>query len=182
MSTTYKVYAAGQDPTKYVPGDFILVSTKGVLAKLIRFGQFIRYHGKMKPFSHWNHAAMIIDEDGTIVESVGRGVIVSNISEYKNVEYYYVFTKLNKQSRDQTVAACKSFIKDKYGWVTIFSIAMELLVGIKVQLTNSNTMICSAVVAQSLWAGGVVFDRNPYQMMPADLAASFNILTEKPNS
>jgi len=43
-------------------------------------------------------------------------------------------------------------------------------------------MICSAVVAQSLWAGGIVFDSNPYQMMPADLAASFNILTELPNN
>jgi len=182
MSTTYKVYAAGQDPLKYVPGDFILVSTTGILAKFIRFGQFIRYHGKIKPFAHWNHAAMIIDEDGTIVEAVGRGVITSNISDYKNVEYYYVTTKLNKQSRDQATAACKSFIKDKYGWLTIFSIALELATGIKMQLTNSNTMICSAVVAQSLWAGGIVFDRNPYQMMPADLAAAFNVLTELSNN
>lgn len=181
MTTTYKVYAVGQDPSKYVPGDFVLVSTNGILAKLIRFGQFIRYHGKMKPYSHWNHAAMVIDEDGTIVEAVGRGVIYSNISEYKNVEYYYVTTKLNKQSRDQSVAACKSFIKDKYGFLTILSIALELVTGIKIQFTNGNTMICSAVVAQSLWAGGVVFDRNPYQMMPADLAASFNVLTELPN-
>ena len=182
MSTTYKVYEAGKDPSKYVPGDFILVSTKGVLAKFIRFGQFIRYHGKMKPFAHWNHAAMVISENGDIVEAVGRGVVVSNIGEYKNVEYYYVSTKLNKQSRDQAVAACKSFIKDKYGWLTILSIATELATGIKMQFTNSNTMICSAVVAQSLWAGGVVFDRNPYQMMPADLAASFNILTKLSNT
>lgn len=178
MTSTYKIYAAGEDPKSYVPGDFILVSTKGVLAKLIRFGQFIRYHGKMKPFSRWNHAAMIIDEDGTIVEAVGRGVITSNISEYINVEYYYVTTKLNKQSRDQTVSACKSFIKDKYGFLTIVSITLDLITGIKMQLTNSNTMICSAVVAQSLWAGGIIFDRNPYQMMPADLAASFNIIVE----
>jgi len=182
MTTTYKVYEAGKDPVKYVPGDFILVSTKGVLAKFIRFGQFIRYHGKMKPFAHWNHAAMVINENGDIVEAVGRGVVISNISEYTNQEYYYVSTKLNKQSRDQTIAACNSFVKDKYGWLTILSIALELATGIKMQFTNSNTMICSAVVAQSLWAGGVVFDRNPYQMMPADLAASFNILTKLSNT
>jgi len=182
MTTTYKVYEAGQDPVKYVPGDFILVSSNGVLAKLIRFGQFLRYHGKMKPFAHWNHTAMVVNENGDIVEAVGRGVVVSNISEYTNKEYYYVSTKLNKQSRDQAVAACNSFVKDKYGWLTIFSIALELATGIKMQFTNSNTMICSAVVAQSLWAGGVVFDRNPYQMMPADLAAAFNILTELPNN
>jgi len=175
MTTTYKIYEAGQDPVKYVPGDFLLVSTTGILAKFIRFGQFLRYHGKMKPFAHWNHAAMVIDEDGTIVEAVGRGVVTSNISEYKNVEYYYVTTKLNKQSRDQTVAACKSFVKDKYGFVTIISIALELLTGIKIQFNSSNSMICSAVVAQSLWAGGYIFDRNPYQMMPADLADAFDV-------
>ena len=175
MTTNFKVYEAGQEAPKYVPGDFILVSSKGILAKLIRFGQFIRYHGKMKPFSYWNHAAMIIDEEGTIIEAIGRGVVTNSIEDYKDVEYYYVSTKLNKQSRDQTVAACKSFLKDKYGWLTILSIAFELLSGVKLQFTNSNTMICSAVVGQSLWAGGIIFNANPYQMMPADLAAAFNV-------
>ena len=105
MTTTYKVYQAGSVPAKFNPGDFILVSTNGILAKLIRFGQFIRYHGKMKPFSTWNHAAMIVDEEGTIIEAVGRGVRYAHIDEYKNVEYYLVNTKLNSQSRNQTVAA-----------------------------------------------------------------------------
>jgi len=177
--SNYKVYSAGETAPAYVPGDFILVSTKGILAKFIRLGQIIRYHGKMKPFSHWNHAAMVVDTDGTIVEAVGRGVVYSNVSEYNDVEYYYVKTKLNKQSREQTVAAAKSFIKDKYGWVTIISIAFELLTGIKLQFTNNNTMICSAVVGQSLWAGGIIFDTNPYQIMPADLASAFNITCNK---
>jgi hypothetical protein len=175
MTTTYKVYQAGTEPAKFNPGDFILVSTTGILAKFIRFGQFIRYHGKMKPFSTWNHAAMIVDEEGTIIEAVGRGVRYAHIDEYKNVEYYLVNTKLNSQSRNQAVAACKSFIKDKYGWFTIVSIAIELITGIKLQFSLNNSMICSAVVGQSLWAGGVIFNRNPYQMMPADLAAAFNI-------
>ena len=186
MATIFKRYECGQAPSKFVPGDFILVSTNGVLARLIRSGQFIRYHGKMRPFSHWNHTAMVVSESGDIVEAVGRGVITSNIHDYDNVEYYYVSTKLNKQSRDQVIAAANSFLKDKYSWITIFSIAIELLTGVKVQLTQSNTMICSAVVGQSLWAGGIIFDTNPYQMMPADLACAFNIKLEEslttPNS
>lgn len=179
MTTTFKVYQCGEAPTKFTPGDFVLVSTRGVLAKLIRFGQFIRYHGKMRPFAHWNHTAVIINEAGDIIEAVGRGVIVSNIHDYDDVEYYYISTKLNKQSRDQVVAAANSFLKDKYSWITIFSIALELLTGVKIQLTQSNTMICSAVVGQSLWAGGIIFNNNPYQMMPADLACAFNIKMEK---
>lgn len=181
MTTSFKVYQAGQVPVKFNPGDFILVSTTGVLAKFIRFGQFVRYHGDMKPFAFWNHTAMIVDENGTIVEAVGRGVRYAHIDEYKDVEYYLVNTKLNKQSREQVVAACRSFVKDKYGWLTIASIATELLTGIKLQFSLNNSMICSAVVAQSLWAGGIIFNRNPFQMMPADLASAFNIDNTKSN-
>ena len=181
MTTSFKVYQAGQVPVKFNPGDFILVSTTGVLAKFIRFGQFVRYHGDMKTFAFWNHTAMIVDENGTIVEAVGRGVRYAHIDEYKDVEYYLVNTKLNKQSREQVVAACRSFVKDKYGWLTIASIATELLTGIKLQFSLNNSMICSAVVAQSLWAGGIIFNRNPFQMMPADLASAFNIDNTKSN-
>jgi uncharacterized protein YycO len=172
---SYKVYSPGQAPTKFVPGDFILVSTKGILAKCIRAGQVLRYHGKMRAYSHWNHAAMIIDSNGTIVEAAGRGVRYSNINEYQESEYYLVSTKLNKQNRDQAVAASKSFVKDKYGWFTILSIILQLVTGIEFQFSFGNSVVCSGVVAQSLWAGGVIFDSNPYQMMPADLASAYDV-------
>jgi uncharacterized protein YycO len=172
---SYKVYEAGQAPQKFVPGDFILVSTKGIFAKCIRTGQFLRYHGKMRTYSHWNHAAMIIDTDGTIVEAAGRGVRLSNINEYQASEYYLVSTKLNKQSRDQTVAAAKSFVKDKYGWLTILSIIVQLVTGIEFQFSFGDSVVCSGLVAMSLWAGGVIFDGNPYQFMPADLASAYDV-------
>ena len=172
---SYKVYSAGQEPQKFIPGDFILVSTTGVLAKCIRAGQFLRYHGKMRNYSHWNHAAMIIDTGGTIIEAAGRGVRISKISEYQESEYYLVSTKLNKQNRDQAVAASKSFVKDKYGWFTILSIILQLVTGIEFQFSFGNSVVCSGVVAQSLWAGGVIFDSNPYQMMPADLASAYDV-------
>lgn len=171
----YKIYEAGKGPQKFIPGDFILVSTSGILAKCIRTGQFLRYHGKLRDYSHWNHAAIIVDTEGTVVEAAGRGVRYSNISEYKETEYYLVSTKLNKQSRDQAVAAAKSFVKDKYGWFTIISIMLQLITGIEFQFSFGNSVICSGVVAQSLWAGGIIFDSNPYQMMPADLASAYDV-------
>jgi hypothetical protein len=181
MATTYKIYAAGEQPKKYKAGDFILVSQNLFWSKVIKFGQAIRYRGKMKPYAHWNHAAIIVDEKGTLIEAVGRGVVYGHIDEYKDIEYYYVSSKLNDQSGEQSVSAAKSFLNDKYGWFTIASIAIDLLTGIKLQFTKKNTMICSAVVGMSLWAGGYVFDSNPYQMMPADLAAAFNVICDKGN-
>ena len=171
----YKVYEKGKEPQKFTPGDFILVSTNGILAKCIRTGQFLRYHGKIRAYSHWNHAAIIVDTEGTVVEAAGRGVRYSNINEYKEIEYYLVSTKLNKQSRDQTIAAAKSFVRDKYGWFTIVSIMLQLITGVEFQFSFGNSIICSGLVAQSLWAGGIIFDSNPYQMMPADLASAYNV-------
>ena len=175
MTTSYKVYAPGEAPSKYTPGDFILVKTKDTFSMFIRFGQALRYHGVMKQFSYWNHCALIVDADGTMIEVIGRGVVENNISEYEGFEYYYVSTNLNQQSRDQVVAAAKSFLNDKYAWLTIVSISLNLALGVKLQFTRRNTMTCSAVVAQSLWAGGIIFNNNPYQMMPADLAVAFNV-------
>jgi uncharacterized protein YycO len=173
--TTYKAYAPGESASKFKPGDFILTHSKAIPGKVIRAGEFIRYHGDMRDFSHWNHAALIISEDGKLIEAVGRGVSYGHISEYQDVEYYLINTNLNKQSQDQTVNAAISFLDDKYGWVTIASLTIELLTGIKIQFSSSNSIICSALVAIALWAGGYVFDRNPLQMMPADLAAAFNV-------
>lgn len=173
--TTYRLYAPGEAPKKFIPGDFILTHSEAIPGKVIRLGEFIRYHGDMRDFSHWNHSALIVSEDGKLIEAVGRGVSYGHINDYLNQEYYVVNTKLNKQSQQQAINAAKSYLDDKYGWVTIISLTIELLTGVRIQFSTSNSIICSALVAMSLWAGGYVFDRNPLQMMPADLAAAFNV-------
>ena len=175
MTTNCKVYTTGEEATSFKPGDFILTHHKTIPAKVIRIGEFLRYHGHMKQYSHWNHAAIIVDDKGTLIEAVGRGVSYGHISDYRDVEYYLVNTKLNKQSQQQSVEAAKSFLNDAYGWLTILSLTISLLTGIKIQLSQSNTAICSVVVSMSLWAGGIIFDTNPQEMMPADLAAAFDV-------
>jgi len=181
MTTTnfnYEHFPVGVKATNFQPGDFILVETGGIAAKTIRLGQLIRYHGRMKPFAKWNHAAIITDVDGTLIEARPTDVTRANISEYTNFSVYVVHTNLDEQSQKQTIAAAESFLNDKYGWITILSIMVQLLTGIKVQISFGNSIICSALVAQSLWAAGVIFSDNTYQMMPADLAAAFNIIRE----
>ena len=175
MTTKCEIYVAGKTAAKLQPGDFILTHHTTAPAKVIRAGQFLRYHGKMKKYSHWNHAALVVDASGTLIEAVGRGVSYGQIKDYHDVEYYLVRTKLSKGNQTQVVAAAESFLNDAYGWPTIFSLTVELLTGIKVQFGNPNSIICSALVSQCLWAGGIIFNTNPYRMMPADLAAAFNV-------
>jgi len=171
-----EIYTAGQSANKLQPGDFILTHHTTAPARVIRAGQFLRYHGKLRTFSHWNHAALVVDTKGTLVEAVGRGVSYGHIDDYCDVEYYLVRTKLSKSNQQQVVAAASSFLNDAYGWPTIISLTIELLTGIKIQFGDPNSIICSALVAQCLWAGGIIFNTNTYRMMPADLAAAFDVV------
>jgi len=175
----YKYYPVGEAAIDYKPGDFFLVETKGAAAKVIRFGQWLRYHGKMKPFSHWNHTGVIINSNGDTIEAKPTNVSQGNIQDYIDCTLYIVSTNLNNQSAQQVEASAKSFLNDKYGWLTIGSIVLQLLTGVKVQLSFSKSVICSGLVAQSLWAGGIIFSDNPFQMMPADLAAAFNVVRKQ---
>ena len=172
---TCEIYAAGQGAAKLQPGDFILTHHTTAPARVIRAGQFLRYHGAMRDFSHWNHAALVVDSKGTLIEAVGRGVSYGHIKDYQDVEYYLVRTKLSKSNQQQVIKSAESFLNDAYGWPTIFSLTVELLTGIKVQVGDPNSIICSALVAQCLWAGGIIFNSNTYRMMPADLAAAFDV-------
>ena len=182
MTTNYEIkyYPVGVEATSFNPGDFILVETDGIPAKIIRFGQWVRYHGAMKKFAKWNHAALIVSAEGDLIEARPTDVSRKNISEYTNCPVYVVSTRLNKQSQDQAIAAAESFLNDGYGWLTILSIVLQLLTGVKFQVSFGNKVICSGLVAMSLWAGGIIFNDNPFQMMPADLAAAFN-MTRIPN-
>jgi len=171
----FKYYPVGQAVIDFSPGDFIIVETSGFAAKTIRFGQWLRYHGKKKPFAKWNHAAIIIDDKGSLIEARPTGVSYGHISEYLNDKVYVVKTNFNEQSAEQAIAAAKSYVNDGYGWFTILSIMIELVTGIKLQLSYNRSVVCSGLVAMCLWAGGVIFDANPLQMMPADLAATFKV-------
>lgn len=171
----YKVYAPGAEPPTFNPGDFFLLRNNTFWSKLIRFGQWLRYHGENRKYIDWTHTGMFIDRKGAIIEALGPGVIIDNISKYKDITYYVVNTKLSAPNRSQAVDAAKSFKKDKYGWLSDISIGSYFVTGIRVQVTTNNTINCSGLVAMALWAGGIIFNGTPQMFAPADLAAAFNV-------
>jgi uncharacterized protein YycO len=70
-----------------LPGDFILTHSSGTFARLIRFGQRIRYHRRAdRVFAHWSHSAIFINEAGDIIEALGGGVQQRNISAYHGTD------------------------------------------------------------------------------------------------
>lgn len=173
--SVYKVYAPGVEPNLFNPGDFFLLKNNTFWSKLIRFGQWLRYHGENRKYIDWTHCGMFIDRKGTIIEAIGAGVVIDNISKYKDITYSIVNPKLSAANRAQSVSAAKSYQKDKYGWVSDVSIGFNFVTGIRVQITTNNSINCSGLVAMALWAGGITFNGTPQMFAPVDLAVAFEV-------
>jgi hypothetical protein len=138
------------------------------LSRLIQWGQARRFRGGRARYAHWNHAVWV--SAGSLVEAVGKGVVCSPYDKYRDVEFALVHSNLTDAER----ADADQFVRymygrhTKYGVVTIVSIALSLLTGVRVHFGLRDTVICSGLVAAALeadaWRG------DPSHVMPADLA------------
>jgi cell wall-associated NlpC family hydrolase len=173
------MFAAGEaaQPGEFDPGDFILTHGSAFYSKLIRFGQGLRYWGKNRKYTRWNHAAMIVSEKGDLIEALGCGVRQTHIDKYKPTEYHLVRlgALADRRDREQVVAFARWCLGEKYGWLTIVSIAFTLLFGGKLDFGIEGQTICSGLVARAVERTNAIFDRTPSHIMPADLARYFEV-------
>jgi hypothetical protein len=174
-NANYTVYGPGKEPTSFSPGDFFLLHNTTPSSRVILFGEWWRYHGENRKYSRWSHCGGFLDTKGTIIEALFSGVKIDNISKYKDLTYYVVHTKLSASNKVQSVNAAKSFLNDKYGWVSDLSIGFQFATGVKLRVTVNNTINCSGLVAMMLWGGGIFFNGTPQLFAPADLAAAFDV-------
>jgi len=164
-------------PGNFQPGDFILTHGKAFFSRLIRFGQRLAFRGKDRKYTWWNHAALIVSLNGDLIEALGAGVERTNLSRYVPTEYHLVcLGKLaSPHDRDQICAFAEWALGEKYGVVTIMSIALSLLTGCRLKFGFDGQMICSGLVARALERSDAIFDRSPSHIMPADLAKYFSV-------
>jgi uncharacterized protein YycO len=175
---TIQRFGLGEEAVAYNPADFILTHRSGVFSWLIRVGQRLRYRGQRAKYAHWSHAALVVDATGQIIEALGRGVTRSNISEYKNVEYHLVkLTTAIPPDRAHAVefAAYCATAHERYGWLTIVSIAFSFVTGSKLSFGIDGEQICSGLVARCLERAGEIFDQDPSHLPPAGLAEHWNV-------
>src|SRR5690242_9758892 len=115
----YKKSECKEGELKYQPGDFILTHGTNLFDRLIQ----------LMTQSHWNHTALIIDEDGAIVELVEQGIKKHNISKYAGTEYFIVQTRFSKEDRKEIAGYAHFMLKKhaKYGFLQIESVAFKIL-------------------------------------------------------
>lgn len=151
-----------------VPGSYGCVKTHGFYPWLIRAGTR----------SEYDHAFIIVDDRGGIIEAEPGGARRSNLAEYTN--YDMIFNTVDVPSEEQRrriVSKAETLIGTPYGWTDIARLALHDL-GVNwpwliAAADNERAMICSQLVAVCGAAGGMDWScgkENPAAVTPADLA------------
>lgn len=158
-------------------GDLVFCHSAGLIGKAIRVAEWLRFRRGSK----FNHVAQLYKptEDGKdwyVIQAEAKGVTkdkrLSTIAP--GGAYVVVPSPCNNikgcvTTEDQLDFAIAQ-VGDKYGFLTIASIVVSLLLPRFINVMLPNTWICSAVAAESLRCGGWVHNwPNIYQVSPAQL-------------
>lgn len=180
--TSVEHYPPGQAALAPDSGDFILTHGSAFLSRLIRFGEALRLRGAARRYAYWNHAALITDAGGSLIEATGNGVRRGNLSEYTPNDYYLVRIGASEEDRSEVVAFGEwaADAHASYGWLTIVSVAASILTGCKLTFFIDGEFICSGLVARAQERTTALFGLDPVHITPADLAMYYGIRGPEP--
>lgn len=171
----------------YAAGDILLVRNpnagSSLISNLIMAGERARYGNS--EYSVWTHSALIVSDDGWLVEALEDGVTLSRISKYDGYETLVVSPDTTvyatPDKREYACAFARAQIGDKYDILDFISIALTLLTGLDWSLHSDKRFICSQLVARATECYTAYGYQYPCeQMLPADVAAEFYAIESTP--
>jgi len=167
-------------PISYVPGQFFVVRTRGIVGWLIRVGT-----------RSWaNHAGIIVDTDGTTVEARPHGAVLGNLSTYGSDHLAYgCGVPATDEQRAAICVEARKLVGTPYGFLDIVSLGLlqyHVRLGfIRRRVEKSNQLICSQLVTVAYTGAGVhLFQdgRLAQDVTPGDLANLLIITNPKETS
>ena len=182
MKARFEHVPPGQDDPDPLPGDFILTHGGEFFSRVIQFGQGLRFMGKDRPYTYWNHSALIVSADGALIEALGPGVQRNTLASYKGTQYTVVHIDASDEDRKEMVAFAEHYVGGQYDWATIVSITLSLLTGARLSFGFTGQQICSGLVARALERTTAIFDEEPSHVMPAELAKMFDVVPPPPET
>lgn len=168
-------FGPGETAPDLQPGDFILTHGRSWMGKLIRFGERLRYRGPNHKYTRWNHVALIVDANGSLIEADEGGVHRAQLSKYRAVEFYLVRIEASDEARAHAVEFAEWSLDQSFGWLNLISITLSLLTGIKLEIGLDHQETCASLVARALEHAGKILETDPARTMPADLAMQFHV-------
>jgi hypothetical protein len=158
------------------PGDVVLVRGVGWLGRFIRVFERMRYRTDQdRPFAYWSHAAIIVGREGLLVEVLHNGVVLSKLEKYRALEYHYIHLNLSEANRRNASFYACACLHQKYGVSGFLLLAFSLLLGDWFRVPDRGQQGCAALIVRALQRAGITFEREPADMMPADLAKRFGV-------
>ena len=161
-------------------GDILFTGRKaqGIVSLAIKLGQKLR-HGFNSPYTIWSHCAIVVDaERGLIAEAVSSGVKINGMQKYRDGDFAVLHTGQHIDQRDmqQIMSFVNAVVdaKHKYGFWTFAGLAIYCLTGSKLCVQEAGTAICSGLICDAYTRSGVIWERPPYAMTPADIAKHYD--------
>jgi len=153
-------------------GDIVLAHGDGLISKAIRFAERIRGRGG----DNWNHVAILdrqVDGVWYVVQAEAKGV--TSDKTLSSVGTYAVIAAPYYVDRHAVVEFARSQVGSKYGFMSILSCVVDIIIPDSICLRKSNTWICSGLAAAALMYGGwdkalTWARRDIYTMMPSEMA------------
>lgn len=157
-------------------GDLVLCHSKGIIGKAIRFAE---KHDRDGKYSKWNHVAILDYQAGSdwyIIQAEAKGVtnhrFLTGVAPGGEYEIIPLPSSVN---REALLYFARTQVGKKYGYTSILSCALNMVLPDFLCLRQANTWICSGLAAGALWFAG--FDGatlwpDLYSVTPADIAQS----------
>lgn len=139
-----------------LPGDIGFAHNKGAMAKLIRVGEWLKF----RKGSGWNHM-FVVAEDGNIIQATLKGVIISPLVTVAPGGHYFTMPPPVGVRREDVLAFAKAQVGLRYGVLTIFAIATDILTWQWVPAlrgARKSSWICSGLGCEALRYGGWLHD------------------------
>ena len=170
-------FGPGEAATEFDAGDFILTHRHNPMAGLISLGEERRFRGPDSDYAHWSHCALVVSQDGAVVEAESTGVRRSPISRYREDEYHLVRlgSAFPPEGRRRAVEYAEAQVGQAFGYLALVGAALFVLLGLPLRLMRGNHQICSGLVVRALQHGGLIPEADPSLMLPADLAKMYNV-------
>lgn len=130
----------------------------------------------------FSHVAVVVDEDGTVVEATRYGVVISNVytsESWRGVEWVCYSPALSDEDRADVVAQALWIAGEgwSYDWATFFGMGLFWATGGRLMVSGgAKASICSALAADCLHAGGERFpEAIPHFFTPRMLQRHYGV-------
>jgi hypothetical protein len=168
--SSYTFVPIGEDAKNVHAGDFILVHGTGWMAKMVGFGEYIRFRN-----GYWRHAAYC-ESPTVLIEALPPRVRFTPLANYRGVDYVHVQTGMRHRDACQANAFARGCVGQEYGFITDAGIFMRFCTpGSGLWFGVNGTRICSGLVAEAETRGWAVFKGNPSSLSPTELGREYDV-------